>query len=123
MTYQCRGEADRAFYDPGQHNAEFASDLESAYLDNLFRGTLYSNPLFFAIQIHGPNQAMQSVSKFFADTTTEDPRAGIRAGAAAESDQRPGRSAATSIRASSPRLCHARAGSVLRDRRGVSSWR
>ena len=78
VTYQCRGEADRAFYDPSQHNAEFASDLERAYLDNLFRGTLYSNPLFLAIQIHGPNQAMQSLSRFFADATTEDPRVGIR---------------------------------------------
>lgn len=78
MTYQCRGEADRSFYRQGNHKASFARDLEAAYLDNLFRGTLYSNRLYLTIQLHAPNKAAQSISSFFADAAS-DPRADILA--------------------------------------------
>ena len=75
-VYQCRGEADRSVYQGGLHRSQFARDLDAAYRDNLFRGSLYSNRLFLAIQIHAPNVATQSVSRFLADAVT-DPRAGI----------------------------------------------
>jgi len=74
--YQCRGEADPSIYEGGLHRSQFARDLDAAYRDNLFRGSLYSNRLFLAIQIHAPNVAAQSVSRFLADAVT-DPRAGI----------------------------------------------
>jgi type IV secretion system protein VirB4 len=78
MTYQCRGETDRSFYRPGNHKAPFARELEAAYLDNLFRGTLYSNRLYLTIQLHAPNKAAQSISSFFADAAS-DPKADIMA--------------------------------------------
>ena len=56
--YQCRGEADRAIYAGGLHRSQFARGLDAAYRDNLFRGSLYSNRLFLAIQIHAPNVAV-----------------------------------------------------------------
>ena len=74
--YQCRGEADQSVFEGGLHRSQFARDLDAAYRDNLFRGSLYSNRLFLAIQIHAPNVAAQSVSRFLADAVT-DPRAGI----------------------------------------------
>jgi type IV secretion system protein VirB4 len=76
--YQCRGEADRSVYEDGIHRSPFAQELGIAYRDNLFRGSLYSNRLFLAIQIHAPNAAAQSVLRFLADAVT-DPRAGIQA--------------------------------------------
>jgi type IV secretion system protein VirB4 len=74
--YQCRGEADPSIYEGGLHRTPFARDLDAAYRDKLFHGSLYSNRLFLAVQIHAPNVAAQSVSRFLADTVT-DPRAGI----------------------------------------------
>jgi type IV secretion system protein VirB4 len=74
--YQCRGEADQSVFEGGLHRSQFARDLDAAYRDNLFRGSLYSNRLFLAIQIHAPNVAAQSISRFLADAVT-DPRAGI----------------------------------------------
>jgi type IV secretion system protein VirB4 len=74
--YQCRGEADPSIYEGGLHPTQFARDLDAAYRENLFRQSLYSNRLFVAIQIHAPNVAAQSVSRFLADAVT-DPRAGI----------------------------------------------
>ncbi len=74
--YQCRGAADPSIYEGGVHRTQFARDLDAAYRDSLFRGSLYSNRLFLAIQIHAPNVAAQSVSRFLADAVT-DPRAGI----------------------------------------------
>ena len=74
--YQCRGEADPSIYEGGLHQAQFARDLDAAYRENLLRESLYSNRLFIAIQIHAPNVAAQSVSRFLADAVT-DPRAGI----------------------------------------------
>lgn len=75
-TYQCRGEAPRSLYNSGEHKAKFARELASAYLDNLFDRTLYSNRLYFTIQVHAPNKAIQGIGSFFADVTT-DPKAGI----------------------------------------------
>ena len=75
-VYQCRGEADPSGYQAGLHRAQFARELEAAYRDSLFRGFLYSNRLFLAVQLHPPNVAAQSVVRFLADTGT-DPRAGI----------------------------------------------
>jgi type IV secretion system protein VirB4 len=75
-VYQCRGEADPSGYEVGLHRAPFARELDAAYRDSLFRGLLYSNRLFVAVQLHAPNVAAQSVVQFLADTGT-DPRAGI----------------------------------------------
>jgi type IV secretory pathway VirB4 component len=75
-VYQCRGEADPSGYQAGPHHAPFARELDAAYRDSLFRGLLYSNRLFVAVQLHPPNVAAQSVVRFLADTGT-DPRAGI----------------------------------------------
>lgn len=74
--YQCRGEADPSLYIAGRHDTQFARDLDAAYRENLLRGTLYANRTFIAIQVHAPNVAAQSLSRFFADTVT-DPQAGI----------------------------------------------
>jgi type IV secretion system protein VirB4 len=75
-VYQCRGEADPTVCRPGLHRAQFAQHLHDAYQANLLRGTLYSNKLFVAIEIHAPNAAARGLSWIFADATT-DPRAGI----------------------------------------------
>ena len=75
-VYQCRGEADPSIHERGLHQTRFAHDLDAAYRDGLFRGSLYANRLFLAIQIHAPNVAAQSVSRFLSDAVT-DPRAGI----------------------------------------------
>lgn len=75
-TYQCRGEAPRALYREGRHSAPFARDLDAAYLDSLFHGTLYSNRLYITLQVHAPNKAAQSIGSFFADVTA-DPRADV----------------------------------------------
>ena len=74
--YQCRGEAERSVCEDGLHRSPFARDLAIAYRDNLFRGSLYANRLFLAIQVHAPNAAAQSVSRFLADAVA-DPRTGI----------------------------------------------
>jgi type IV secretion system protein VirB4 len=74
--YQCRGAADPSIYEGGVHRTQFSRDLDAAYRDSLFRGSLYSNRLFLAIQVHAPNVAAQSVSRFLSDAVT-DPRAGI----------------------------------------------
>jgi type IV secretion system protein VirB4 len=75
-TYQCRGEASRSFYRPGEHTTAFARDLDIAYLDNLYQSTLYSNRLYITIQVHAPNKAAQGIASFFADVTS-DPRVDI----------------------------------------------
>ena len=75
-VYQCRGEADPSGYQAGPHPAPFARELDAAYRDSLFRGLLYSNRLFLAVQLHPPNAAAQSVVRFLADAGT-NPRAGI----------------------------------------------
>lgn len=78
MIYQCRGEADRSFYQEGNHHAPFARDLDAAYMDSLFRSTLYSNRIYLTVQIHAPNKAAQGVADFFADAAS-DPKADIMA--------------------------------------------
>jgi type IV secretion system protein VirB4 len=75
-VYQCRGEADPSGYEAGLHQAPFARELDAAYRNSLFRGFLYSNRLFLAVQVHAPTAAVQSIVGFLADTGT-DPRAGI----------------------------------------------
>ena len=75
-VYQCRGEAAPSSYEAGVHRAPFACELDAAYRDSLFRGLLYSNRLFLAVQVHAPAAATQSVARFLADAGT-DPRAGI----------------------------------------------
>jgi type IV secretory pathway VirB4 component len=75
-VYRCRGEADPSSYEGSLHHAPFARELGAAYRDSLFRGALYSNRLFLAVQLHLPNAAAQSVVRFLADAGT-DPRAGI----------------------------------------------
>lgn len=74
--YQCRGEVERSVFEDGLHRSQFARDLDTTYRDSLIRGTLYSNRLYLAIEVHAPNVAVQSISKFLADGVT-DPRAGI----------------------------------------------
>lgn len=76
MTYQCRGEADRSFYRISHHRSPLAKEIETSYFENLFKGTLYSNRLYFTVQIHAPNKASRGVSRFFADATS-DPRDSI----------------------------------------------
>ena len=63
-------------YQAAPHQAPFARELDAAYRESLFRGLLYSNRLFLAVQLHPPNVAAQSVVRFLADAGT-DPRAGI----------------------------------------------
>jgi type IV secretion system protein VirB4 len=75
-VYQCRGETDPSGYEAGLHRAPFARKLDTAYRDSLFRGLLYANRLFLAVQVHAPPTAAQSVARFLADAGT-DPRAGI----------------------------------------------
>jgi type IV secretion system protein VirB4 len=75
-VYQCRGEAEPSGYQTGLHPVRFARELDAAYRDSLFRGLLYANRLFLAVQVHAPPAAAQSVARFLADTGT-DPRAGI----------------------------------------------
>ena len=75
-VYQCRGEADPSGYQARLHPAPFVRELDAAYRDSLFRGLLYSNRLFLAVQLHPPNVATQSVARFLADAGT-DPRTGI----------------------------------------------
>ncbi|MFZ3238637.1 MAG: hypothetical protein WA184_25145, partial [Stellaceae bacterium] len=75
-VYQCRGEADSSGYQAALHQAPFARELDAAYRDSLFRGLLYSNRLFLAVQVHAPNVAAHSIARFLADTGT-DPRAGV----------------------------------------------
>lgn len=72
-TYQCRGEAHRAFLRTGDHEIEFARELAAEYMDNLVKNTLYNNQLYLTIQVHAPNKATQGITSFFADVT-EDPR-------------------------------------------------
>jgi type IV secretion system protein VirB4 len=75
-VYHCRGEADPSGFEEGLHRTTFARELDAAYRDSLFRGFLYSNRLFLAVQLHPPNAATQGVARFLADAGT-DPRAGI----------------------------------------------
>lgn len=74
--YQCRGDADETAYRTGPHNTRFAAELDAAYRDNLFAGTLYRNRLYIAIQVHAPNTAAQGIAQFFADAST-DPQTDI----------------------------------------------
>lgn len=76
--YQCRGEMDRSLYEDGLHTSDFACQLGDAYRENLFRGTLWHNALYFTIQIHGPKMAAKTASNFVAEAGT-DPRAEINA--------------------------------------------
>ncbi len=74
--YQCRGEMNRSLYEDGLHTSDFARDLDDAYRENLFQGTLWHNALYFTIQIHGQALAARTASKFIADAGT-DPRTEI----------------------------------------------
>jgi type IV secretion system protein VirB4 len=75
-VYQVRGEAGPEDCEDGEHDIPFAQELDSAYRDNLFRGFLYRNRLYLAVQIHGPNPAAQKIVRWLSDAHT-DPRAGI----------------------------------------------
>ncbi len=74
--YQCRGEVKPSAYPVPAHLVPFARELDVAYRENLFRGTLYSNRLFVTLQVHAPNAAAQGLTSWLADAHT-DPRAGI----------------------------------------------
>ena len=75
-VYQCRGEAEPSSCEAGVHRTPFARQLDAAYRESLFRGFLYSNRLFLAVQVHAPPAATQNVVRFLADAGT-DPRGGI----------------------------------------------
>jgi type IV secretory pathway VirB4 component len=79
-VYQCRGEAEPSGYEAGRHRVPFARELDAAYRTSLFRGLLYSNRLFLAVQVHAPPAAAQSGGRFLAETG-KDPRSGKRASA------------------------------------------
>ena len=74
--YQCRGEAPPESCEAGLHTAPFARDFDQAYRDNLFRGLLYENRLFLAVQVHPPAALAQSIIRWFS-AAPSDPRAGI----------------------------------------------
>lgn len=75
--YQCRGAAHPDTYEDGLHNHEFPRRLGEAYRKSLFSNSLYSAPLFFAVEIHAPSSTSQTATKFIADATT-DPEAEIK---------------------------------------------
>ena len=74
--YQCRGEAEPSSCEAGLHRTAFARELDAAYRESLFRGLLYSNRLFLAVQVHAPTAATQNLVRFLADASA-DPRGGI----------------------------------------------
>jgi type IV secretion system protein VirB4 len=74
--YQCRSEAPPESCEAGLHTAPFARDFDKTYRDNLFRGLLYQNRLFLAVQVHPPAALAQSIIRWFS-AAPSDPRAGI----------------------------------------------
>jgi type IV secretion system protein VirB4 len=76
VVYQCRGEAPPESCEAGLHSAPFARAFDQAYRDNLFRGMLYQNRLFVAVQVHPPAAIAQSVIRWFS-AAPSDPRSGI----------------------------------------------
>lgn len=72
--YQCRGEMAPSLYEEGLHRSEFAQGLADAYRDNLFRGTIWHNALYFSVQIHGESLASQTAAKLVAEAASS-PRA------------------------------------------------
>ena len=66
-VYQCRGEAEPSECDAGLHQAPFARELDEAYRERLYRGALYQNRLYLAVQLHPPNPTAQSLARFFAE--------------------------------------------------------
>lgn len=66
IVYQCRGEADRSVYYGGHHASRFSRELESAYQDNLFRLTLYSNQLYIVVRLLVPRDPAQTIGQFIS---------------------------------------------------------
>jgi type IV secretion system protein VirB4 len=74
--YQCRGEVEPSHFPVPAHPVQFARELDAAYRENLFRGSVYANRLFVTIQVHAPNAAAQGLKTWLSDVHT-DPRSGI----------------------------------------------